>query len=81
MVLAFPDIGYGFYQSMGQAYTEIFIRKYRCGQIYRSPLRIMKDKRATVTIANPNAPTGLALPLSDIRLLLEQDKDRSARVV
>lgn len=28
----------------GQAYTEIFIRKYRCGQIYRLPLRIMKDK-------------------------------------
>lgn len=72
---AFPDISYGFYQVWadlyGTHYTQIPLH---------SDLTIAVDDYAwqtgTIIIANPNAPTGLALPLADIRHLLEQDKDR-----
>ena len=73
--VAFPDISYGFYQVWAGLYGDIYT------QIpLRSNLQIAVEdyegQKGTVIIANPNAPTGLALPLSDIRLLLEQDKDR-----
>ncbi len=72
---AFPDISYGFYQVWadlyGTHYTQIPLH---------SDLTIAVDDYAwqtgTIIIANPNAPTGLALPLVDIRHLLEQNKDR-----
>ena len=35
-----------------------------------------RGRRETVFLANPNAPTGLALALPDVRRLLEQDRDR-----
>ena len=34
------------------------------------------DFPGTVVIANPNAPTGMTVPVSDIRRLLERDADR-----
>ena len=34
------------------------------------------DFPGTVVLANPNAPTGMTVPASDIRRLLEKDPDR-----
>ena len=71
----FPDISYDFYS----VYSEMFGVRYT-----RIPLRedftiAVKDyagQRGTVFIANPNAPTGIALPLADIEALLLQDASR-----
>lgn len=73
--VAYADVTYGFYQ----AQTALFGL-----EAARVPLREdfslrVEDYMAfpgTVFIANPNAPTGLALPPGDIRRLLESDRDR-----
>ena len=63
--LAFPDITYGFYPVFAALnripYTEIPLRE----DFSVDPSDYMGIGR-TVVIANPNAPTGLCLPLSDI---------------
>ena len=38
------------------------------------------DFPGTVVLANPNAPTGMTVPVSDIRRLLEKDPDRGVVV-
>lgn len=71
---AFPDITYGFYPvfaTLNQVpYTEIPLR---------DDLTIDVDDYIglgkTVFIANPNAPTGIALPLSDIERILKGNPD------
>ena len=71
----YADVTYGFYQ----AQTALFGL-----ESVRVPLRedfslAVEDYMAaqgTVFIANPNAPTGLALPPSEIRRLLEADRQR-----
>lgn len=73
--VAYADVTYGFYQ----AQTALFGL-----EATRVPLREdfslrVEDYMAfpgTVFIANPNAPTGLALPPGDIRRLLESDRNR-----
>ena len=71
----YADVTYGFYQ----AQTALFGL-----ESVRVPLRedfslAVEDYMAadgTVFLANPNAPTGLALPPSEIRRLLEADRQR-----
>ena len=72
---AFADITYGFYD----VYVQMF--GVECARI---PLREdftiavsdYANQKGTVFIANPNAPTGIALTLSDIEGLLSQDAGR-----
>lgn len=71
----FPDISYGFYP----VYARLFNLNYT-----QVPLREdftikpvdYKNERGTVFIANPNAPTGIALALDEIQSILDQDLDR-----
>ncbi|MBR2342868.1 MAG: histidinol-phosphate transaminase [Clostridia bacterium] len=71
----FPDITYGFYRVFaalsGVPYTEIPLG---------DDLTVSPDdyigRRGTVFIANPNAPTGIALPLSEIERIVASDPGR-----
>ena len=73
--VAFADITYGFYpvfaQLFGIAAQEVPLREdfsVNTGDYAGVP--------GTVFLANPNAPTGLCLPLAEIEALLRQDPDR-----
>ncbi|MEG1380684.1 MAG: histidinol-phosphate transaminase [Ruthenibacterium sp.] len=72
---AFADLTYGFYpvfaRLFGVAYREIPLR-----EDYTLAVEDYADETGTVFLANPNAPTGLALPRSDVETLLCQNKNR-----
>ena len=71
---AFPDITYGFYpvfaQLNGIPYTQIPLQE-------DLTLRVEDyiGLNQTIFIANPNAPTGICLPLSDIARIVESNPD------
>ena len=71
----FADITYGFYPVFAQinasAYELIPLREdfSLCADDYIG-------RRGTVFIANPNAPTGMALPVSQIERIVKADPDR-----
>ena len=73
--LAFADITYGFYKVWaalwGIEYVTVALREdlSLCVDDYM-------DFPGTVLMANPNAPTSLLNPLSEIRRLLESDRQR-----
>ena len=71
---AFADITYGFYPVFAAVnnipYTEIPLD----GEM-RINVEDYIGINKTVFIANPNAPTGIALPLSDIERIVESDPD------
>ena len=69
---AFPDITYGFYpvfaELNGIPYTEIPL----CDD-FTVNVEDYIGINNTIFIANPNAPTGIALPVSEIRKILESN--------
>ena len=71
---AFPDISYGFYKVFGMLhgidYLEIPLEAD-----FSIDIKKYFGLGRTVFIANPNAPTGLALTLSDIEEILKHNKD------
>lgn len=73
--VAYADITYGFYRAQtalfGLKATEIPLREdfTLCVEDYL-------DFPGTIVIANPNAPTGMAVPRADIQRLLEADPNR-----
>ncbi len=68
----FPDITYGFYKVFADVYcvqyTEIPLEE----DFTIDPRKYFASGK-TVFIANPNAPTGIALPLNDIRAIVENN--------
>jgi len=72
--VAFPDISYGFYPVFAQLnhipYTQIPLKE----DFSVDPQDYM-DIGKTVVIANPNAPTGLCLPLADIEAIVRSNPD------
>ena len=73
--VAFADITYGFYKSQvalfGLEATHIPLR-----EDFTLNVDDYMDFPGTIVIANPNAPTGIAVPRTDIQRLLEADPDR-----
>ncbi len=73
--LACPDITYGFYpvyaQLFGVKLTEIPLR-----EDFSVNIDDYKDFECPVIIANPNAPTGLMLSLTEVEALINQNLDR-----
>ena len=71
----FADITYGFYSVFaelnGVPYEKIPLR-----DDFSISVDDYIGKRGTVFIANPNAPTGIALPVSEIERLLQSDPTR-----
>lgn len=72
--VAFPEISYGFYKVFaelhGIAYEEIPL----CDDFRVNP-KDYYNKGKMVVIANPNAPTGLMLSISEIEEILKQNKE------
>ena len=72
---AFPDITYGFYSVFAEAnripYREIPLRE----DFTLDPADYTGTKE-TLFIANPNAPTGIALPLPVLREIVDSNPDR-----
>ncbi|MBE6939367.1 MAG: histidinol-phosphate transaminase [Ruminococcaceae bacterium] len=72
--LAFPDITYGFYPVFAELnripYTQIPLR-----EDFSIDVQDYMGIGKTVVIANPNAPSGLNLPLSDIEAIVKSNPD------
>lgn len=70
--LMFPDITYSFYP----VWAKLFGISYELVPLnddFTIPVEKLQAKG--IVLANPNAPTGVALPLSDIRSILERNRD------
>ena len=73
--VAYADITYGFYK----AQTALFGLDAQIVPLREDFTLNVEDYMAfpgTVVIANPNAPTGMTIPLSDVRRLLEANLNR-----
>ena len=72
--LAFPDLTYGFYPVFAQLnripYEEIPLK-----EDFTIDAADYMGLNRTIVIANPNAPTGLYLPLSDIERIVASNPD------
>ena len=73
--LVFPDITYGFYPVFAELnrlpYTEIPVKD----DLSIDPADYIGKGKKTVVVANPNAPTGLFLPLSEIEKIVSGNPD------
>lgn len=72
--IVFPDITYSFYP----VYARLF--GIRCRTVplradFTVPVEVLRGGNDGVVLANPNAPTGIELPQSDIRAILEANRD------
>lgn len=71
----FADITYGFYKVFAEInnvpYVEIPLKSD-----FSIDVNDYIGVKGTIFIANPNAPTGICLPLSDIEKLLSSDRNR-----
>lgn len=73
--VAYPDITYGFYRAQTALFgLEATIIPLR--EDFTLAVEDYLDFPGTVIIANPNAPTGIAVPRTDIQRLVEADPDR-----
>lgn len=70
----FPDITYGFYKVYanlnGVSYTEIPLK-----EDFSVDIRDYCGVNKAIFLANPNAPTGLCLPLGDIEVIVKSNPD------
>ena len=72
--ILFPDISYSFYP----VYCKLYDVAYRTVPLDDTfSIRVVDYGQANggIIIANPNAPTGRALPLADIEVLLKANPD------
>ena len=66
----FPDVTYSFYPVYG-AFFQNHCRIVPVRDDFTIPLEALMQDDGTVLLTNPNAPTGIGLPLSDIQRVLE----------
>jgi len=72
---AFPDITYGFYPVFAEA-NGIPYTKVPLSEDFTIRIADYFGNSHTVFIANPNAPTGIALAVSEIETILKMNPDR-----
>jgi len=73
--IIFPDITYSFYE----VYSSMFSVNYRLIPLddeFNVPVEEFFTENDGIILANPNAPTGKALPLQSIRKILEKNDDK-----
>lgn len=73
--LFFPDITYSFYPVYADLYG-IPIVKIPLNDDFTIPVEAFCRPSGGVAISNPNAPTTLSMPVSDIKKILESQPDR-----
>lgn len=73
--IVFPDITYSFYPVYARLY-DIPYRTVPLDDDFSMPLVALAAPSAGIVLANPNAPTGIALSLDDIRSLAAADRNR-----
>jgi histidinol-phosphate aminotransferase len=71
----FPDVTYGFYPVFA-AQNRVPFKEIPLKEDFSVDVERMAAEKGTLFIANPNAPTGVALSLEAIRFLLESDASR-----
>lgn len=71
---AFPDITYGFYPVWAELYG-IDAKIIPLDEDFRINITDYADCGRMAVIANPNAPTGIALTLDEIRFIVESNPD------
>ena len=71
---AFADITYGFYQVFAEI-NKVPYKIIPLNDKYELNINDYKNLKATIFIANPNAPTGIAISLKDIECILDANKD------
>jgi histidinol-phosphate aminotransferase len=72
--LLFPDITYSFYP----VYSRLFgieAQTVPLDEAFQDPRRRLPPPAGAIILPNPNAPTGVALPLADIQTLLADHPD------
>ncbi len=72
--VCFPDISYGFYKVFGDLYSLDYETVPLKEDFSINPADYF-EKGKNIVIANPNAPTGLALGLSDIEKIVASNPD------
>ena len=71
----FPDITYGFYPVFAEL-NRVPYRQIPLREDYSVSFEDYIGIPGTVFLANPNAPTGMALPLSEIEAIVKSDPNR-----
>ncbi len=71
----YPDITYGFYKALAQLYCLTATITPLADDFTLSP-ETFRGVPGTVFLANPNAPTGIALPLAAVAQIAEDNPDR-----
>jgi len=71
----FPDISYGFYKVFAQLYCIPYRQIPLKKDFTVDPADYLNAEGAMIVIANPNAPTGLTLPLRAIEQIAESNPD------
>ncbi len=71
----FPSISYGFYEVYAELYG-VDYKKIPLMSDFSINIEDYSDNSANVVIANPNAPTGLALSRVEVESILKANKDR-----
>lgn len=71
----FPDISYGFYQVYAELHGADYVTAPLREDFTVDPSDYVSSGR-TAVIANPNAPTGISLPLSEIERIVSSNPDR-----
>lgn len=73
--IIFPDITYSFYK----VYSSMFQVNYRLTPLddeFNIPVEEFLAENDGIVLANPNAPTGKALPIESIRRILEKNTEK-----
>lgn len=70
----FPDITYGFYRVFGDLYNSDYT-EIPLTDDFRVDINDYVGKNKNIVIANPNAPTGISLGVSDIEKIVASNPD------
>ena len=71
----FPDISYGFYKVFA-AYNRVPYTEFPLRDDFTVDVEVLKAAKGTLFIANPNAPTGIALSHDVIEEIVSSDRSR-----
>jgi histidinol-phosphate aminotransferase len=72
--ILFPDVTYSFYPVFAQLY-EIDYQTIAVDEAFDVRVDDYLRPNGGIVLANPNAPTGLALPVSEIERLIQRNRD------